>query len=104
MQVIRGAIVFTAYAVIDALPKGIVVISQHRATIAQHSTVSTVNTPMRESHKRSWAKAIAWRIIATLIALVFVDLTAAIALNIIQTLAYYVHERLWIKIPWGREP
>lgn len=57
---------------------------------------------MTETHKRSWAKAIAWRLIATAIAAMFVDIGLAIAMNIIQTIAYYAHERAWLRIKWGR--
>jgi uncharacterized membrane protein len=57
---------------------------------------------MTETHTRTWTKAITWRVIATLLAALFVDISLAIALNIIQTVAYYVHERVWLKISWGR--
>lgn len=57
---------------------------------------------MAETHSRTIAKAITWRIVATLIAWYWVGLTAAIVLNIVQTIAYYIHERLWIKIKWGK--
>lgn len=56
-----------------------------------------------ETKTRSIVKAITWRIIATLIAYIWVGFTAAIIINVIQTVAYYFHERVWVHIKWGRE-
>lgn len=56
-----------------------------------------------DTKTRSIVKAITWRIIATLIAMYWVGLQAAIVLNIIQTVAYYFHERAWVHIKWGRD-
>ena len=56
-----------------------------------------------ESHKRSIVKSITWRIIATLIAAYWVGFQIAILMNIVQTIAYYIHERIWVKIDWGRK-
>lgn len=56
-----------------------------------------------ETKTRSVVKAITWRVIATLIAMYWVGFQAAIVLNIIQTVAYYLHERVWVKIKWGKE-
>jgi len=56
-----------------------------------------------ETKTRSIVKAITWRIIATLIAFVFVGFTAAILINVVQTIAYYFHERGWVHIKWGKE-
>lgn len=56
-----------------------------------------------ESHTRSIVKSITWRIIATLIAAYWVGFHIAILMNIVQTIAYYIHERVWTKIDWGRK-
>ena len=56
-----------------------------------------------ETKTRSIVKAITWRTIATLIAMYWVGFQAAIVLNIIQTIAYYFHERVWVHVNWGRE-
>ena len=64
-----------------------------------------------DSHKRSIAKTISWRTIATVItALVAFAFTGEIALSLsigfsdtlIKLLAYYLHERAWNKINFGR--
>lgn len=57
---------------------------------------------MSETHARTWTKAITWRFVATLLAAIWMSLEAAIMLNIVQTVAYYFHERVWLKINWGR--
>ena len=69
----------------------------------QHSTVSK---------KRHLAKAITWRIAATIITMVttFVvtgswklGLSISLADTVIKFVAYYFHERLWYKNKWGVE-
>lgn len=56
-----------------------------------------------DTKTRSIVKAITWRVVATLIAMYFVGLQLAILMNIIQTVAYYFHERVWTRIHWGRD-
>lgn len=55
-----------------------------------------------ETHKRTLTRAITWRITATLVTAAFTGLQGAIAINIAMTLFHYVHERVWLKISWGR--
>ncbi|MAH33572.1 hypothetical protein CL615_04245 [archaeon] len=66
---------------------------------------------MKEHHKRSIIKAISWRILATLttMALVFIftgkmllSLTIGFFEVISKIIFYYIHERLWNKIKWGK--
>ncbi|MBV1904574.1 MAG: DUF2061 domain-containing protein [Pseudomonadales bacterium] len=68
------------------------------------------NTVGETSRKISIAKAISWRIIATLttMAAVFVmsgEITLAIEVGAIEVIAklllYYFHERLWLKLSWS---
>jgi uncharacterized membrane protein len=65
-----------------------------------------------ESNRRSIAKALSWRVIATLItsAIVFLltgkgDFAATIGLadTTVKFLIYFGHERLWNRVPFGRE-
>ena len=65
-----------------------------------------------ESRKRSLAKSISWRIIATtvtmLIAFIWLEdwatsVTLAIVANGIQAVLYYLHERGWNRINFGRK-
>jgi uncharacterized membrane protein len=66
-----------------------------------------------DTHSRSFAKAISWRVTGTIdtmiISLVIthsIKLAAAIGVTevITKSLLYYVHERAWLKIPYGRRP
>jgi uncharacterized membrane protein len=58
---------------------------------------------MTESHKRTIVRAIVWRIIATGITAAWTGLSGAIVINIVMTLAHYLHERLWLRVQWGKE-
>ena len=64
-----------------------------------------------ESHKRSLTKTISWRIIATTITILVSyiwlgEWTSAIGLavtaNVIKSLLYYLHERWWNRLNFGR--
>lgn len=64
------------------------------------------------SKKRSLVKSITWRVIAILVSFVvaFVMTGSAsfaaslsILANLINFILYYLHERVWIKIRWGKE-
>ena len=66
----------------------------------------------RESHSRSVAKAVSWRIFGTLVttALVFVftrRLALSLAVGAAEFLAkiglFWLHERLWDRVAWGKE-
>jgi uncharacterized membrane protein len=66
---------------------------------------------MKTFHRRSIAKAISWRVVATLttFAIVYV-LTGKLALAMevgifdvtLKMLFYYIHERSWDKVSWGQ--
>jgi uncharacterized membrane protein len=56
---------------------------------------------MTETHKRTIARAISWRIVATLVTAAFTGLSGAIIINIWMTIAHYIHERAWLKVKWG---
>lgn len=67
---------------------------------------------MKDKHTRSAAKAVSWRIIGTIITSTLVFLFTglwAISLVVgsleffIKSLAFYLHERVWFSIKWGRE-
>ncbi len=67
---------------------------------------------MIETHKRSIAKAITWRIIAVIITTLVAFLITgkpniAIKIGALDTLiklfSYYVHERTWNKMQFGRK-
>lgn len=66
-----------------------------------------------ETTRRSLAKALSWRLLATIIttALVYAftgqgEFAATIGLadTVLKLAIYFGHERLWNRIPYGREP
>jgi uncharacterized membrane protein len=63
-----------------------------------------------ESKRRSFAKALSWRLWATIITSLVVwfltkrfefALTVGLIDTSIKLLAYFFHERLWVRIPYG---
>ena len=67
---------------------------------------------MTESNKRSLIKTISWRLTGSSATFIITYLiagdfaiagTVAVIQIIANTLLYYVHERVWNKINWGRE-
>lgn len=66
---------------------------------------------MNSTKQRSLLKSITWRIIAIISTFVIVYImtksvsfatSITIVSNIINFVLYYIHERFWLKIRWGR--
>lgn len=55
-----------------------------------------------ETHKRTLSRALSWRITATAVTAVFTGLEGAIIINVIMTFVHYLHERVWLKVNWGK--
>lgn len=67
---------------------------------------------LAESPTRSIAKAISWRVLASLTTIVLVliftgELTTAVTIGVFETFVkmalYFVHERTWNKFTFGRK-
>ena len=67
---------------------------------------------MKVSKSRSLAKSLTWRVVAivtTFVSIYIVTnqlmfaLSGTILTNIINFILYYLHERLWNNIQWGRK-
>lgn len=67
---------------------------------------------MTESRKRTIARMISYRITAWLFTIFWtwlfignIEQSAgfATALHILLSIDYYIHERIWLKIKWGKE-
>lgn len=67
---------------------------------------------MTETHARTVARMISYRITAFALTIPFTyyltgNLTSAFEgsaiLHIALTLDYYIHERIWLKIKWGKQ-
>jgi uncharacterized membrane protein len=64
-----------------------------------------------DTHSRSFAKAVSWRITGTLDTVLLswlitgsINLAAAIGITevITKSLLYYLHERAWVRVRFGR--
>ncbi len=65
-----------------------------------------------ESHMRTVIKAISWRVIATMTTMILVyiftkELFVSIGVGVFEVIAkitfYYIHERIWHKVGWGKK-
>lgn len=65
-----------------------------------------------DTHSRSFAKALSWRATGTIDTMIIslvvtgsIKLAATIGLTevVTKSLLYYLHERAWLKIPYGRK-
>lgn len=64
-----------------------------------------------ELHSRSFTKAVTWRVVATLLSLCVIyffteqfieSVKITVIAGTLSTLAYYLHERAWNAIKWGK--
>ena len=63
----------------------------------------------RETKTRSWVKTVLWRLIATMNSFAILasslsdtPITNAIYMNITGLMVYYLYERVWNAISWGK--
>ena len=57
---------------------------------------------MTETHVRTVARTMSYRIIAMLITALWTGLSNAVIIHIVLSAVHYVMERVWLKIKWGR--
>ena len=57
---------------------------------------------MSETHARTLARTLAYRITALLITAVWTGLSDAVTIHIVLAVVQYVMERIWLKIKWGK--
>ena len=57
---------------------------------------------MTETHVRTVARTMSYRIIAMLITALWTGLSNAVIIHIVLAIVHYVMERVWLKINWGR--
>ena len=64
------------------------------------------------SKKRSLAKSLTWRLVAVISTFIIgyvmtgsLSFAASLTVvsNLINFILYYVHERVWLKVAWGRK-
>ena len=57
---------------------------------------------MSETHARTIARTVSYRITALLITAIWTGLGDAIVIHIVLATLHYVMERAWLKIHWGK--
>ena len=57
---------------------------------------------MSETHARTLARTVVYRITALLITAVWTGLSDAVAIHIVLAVVQYGMERAWLKIKWGK--
>jgi uncharacterized membrane protein len=57
---------------------------------------------MTETHVRTVARTISYRIIAMLITALWTGLGNAVIIHIVLAAVHYIMERVWLKIKWGK--
>ena len=55
-----------------------------------------------ETHKRTIARTVSYRIAALLITAIWTGLGDAILIHIVLAILHYIMERIWLKIKWGK--
>ena len=57
---------------------------------------------MSETHIRTLARTISYRITALLITAIWTGLGDAVLIHIVLMAVHYLFERIWLKIKWGK--
>lgn len=57
---------------------------------------------MFETHRRTIARTLSYRITALLITALWIGLGDAVAIHIVLAVWQYLIERVWLKIKWGK--
>ena len=58
---------------------------------------------MTERHVRTIIRALTFRIFAFLISALWTVLGDAFIIHVILSALHYIHERIWLKIKWGKK-
>jgi uncharacterized membrane protein len=57
---------------------------------------------MAETRRRTLARTVSYRIVATLLTALFTGLEQAILIHVLLTAVHYIMERLWLQVKWGK--
>lgn len=57
---------------------------------------------MSETHTRTLARTIGYRLTALLITALWTGLSDAVAIHFVLAIVQYAMERMWLKIKWGK--
>jgi len=95
------------------LPRADLAAEPRAAPPARGDAANSLPLRWSESHARSLAKAISWRgtgsvdtFVVTFVITGSVEFAGSVAVVEIMTkiVLYYLHERAWSLIPWGKQP
>jgi hypothetical protein len=56
-----------------------------------------------ETHLRTWARTLSYRVTALLITAIWTGLNDAVAIHLVLALVQYATERAWLRINWGKK-
>lgn len=66
---------------------------------------------MKENHKRAIIKALSWRLSGTILTIILIfiftrelvlSFSVGFVESVVKIMAYYLHERIWNRINWGK--
>jgi hypothetical protein len=57
---------------------------------------------MTETHARTVARTVSYRLVATALTAIFTGIGQAIVIHVMLTAVHYAMERLWLKVHWGK--
>jgi uncharacterized membrane protein len=57
---------------------------------------------MIETHPRTIARTLSYRLIALLITALWTGLGKAVLIHVVLAAMHYLHERLWLMVKWGK--
>ena len=57
---------------------------------------------MQETHARTIARTITYRVVALLITAMWTGLGEAVTIHFVLAVVQYIIERIWLKIRWGK--
>ena len=58
---------------------------------------------MSETHLRTIVRTLSYRVTALLITAIWTGLGEAVAIHVVLAVWQYFVERIWLKVPWGKQ-
>lgn len=55
-----------------------------------------------EMHRRAIIKSITYRVVVFVITIPLTGVMVALGVHALSAVVYYIHERLWAQVKWGR--
>jgi hypothetical protein len=71
-------------------------------SLGQCSTKS-LKDEMSETHSRTIARTVSYRLVALLITALWTGLGEAVAIHFVLAIVQYTMERVWLRVKWGKQ-